>query len=212
MGPRRSPPGRSRQGPRLAGLTRAAATRPIRGIINKVQRRHTQKTKSPPAPSAPRSSSPSADPRITRRRSIGSVRNAAWRPAGLPSTSGIADRASCVVFRALAYPDRRCHGACAAVNCSNFWRASDATAEFLSSHSWAAGNLRPSLQGRAQHHFLPLRMERRLLQRFQSAEEYSERNARPCRIARSSATSYRRPGSPAPATVSTRPPGGISDG
>ena len=43
MGPRGSPPGRSHQGTRLAGLTRAAATRPIGGIINKDQRRHTQK-------------------------------------------------------------------------------------------------------------------------------------------------------------------------
>jgi len=42
MGPRGSPPGRSRQGTRLAGLTRAA-TRPTGGITNKVQRRHTKK-------------------------------------------------------------------------------------------------------------------------------------------------------------------------
>jgi hypothetical protein len=42
MEPRGSPSGRSRQGPRFADLTRAAATRPIGGIINKIQRGHTQ--------------------------------------------------------------------------------------------------------------------------------------------------------------------------
>lgn len=42
MGTRGSPPDRSRQGSRLAGLTRAAATRPIGGITNKAQRRHSK--------------------------------------------------------------------------------------------------------------------------------------------------------------------------
>ena len=48
MGPRRAPPGRRRPGPRLARLTRAAATRPIRGIIN----RPTETRHSHPATSA----------------------------------------------------------------------------------------------------------------------------------------------------------------
>jgi len=75
MEPRGSPPGRSRQGPRLAGLTRAAATRPIGGIINKI---HGDTQKNQIAASAFGATILVAFSRSTniRRRSISRVRNA----------------------------------------------------------------------------------------------------------------------------------------
>ena len=51
LGPRRPPPGRRRQGPCLARLTRAAAARQL--AASPIGPRRYAKTKSPPAPSAP---------------------------------------------------------------------------------------------------------------------------------------------------------------
>lgn len=64
----------SRQASRLAGLTRDAATRPIRGTTNKAHRRHLKSNRQPRL-RRHGSSSPSQNPPITRRTAIGRVRN-----------------------------------------------------------------------------------------------------------------------------------------
>jgi DDE family transposase len=63
LGTRGWPPGLSRQGSRLAGLTRHAAARPIGGITNKAKRRHSKPNRQPRLQRHD-SSSPSPDPPI----------------------------------------------------------------------------------------------------------------------------------------------------